>query len=226
MSATPYAAAIIETALASEQPILRFGEFILKSGRQSPYFFNFGLFNSGALLLALASAFADAILDAYPDLGQKGAGPETPRVLFGPAYKGIPLVAAIATELARRGRDIGYSYNRKEKKDHGEGGSIVGAPLRGESVLIVDDVITAGTAIREAHKVVEAEGGRTVGIAEALDREERGQGELSTVQEVERELGVKVTSVVKMRDIVAWLKAKGKLDEMKAMEQYRAQWGI
>lgn len=226
MSATPYAAAIIETALASEQPILRFGEFTLKSGRQSPYFFNFGLFNSGALLLALASAFADAILDAYPDLGQKGASPETPRVLFGPAYKGIPLVAAIATELARRGRDIGYSYNRKEKKDHGEGGSIVGAPLRGESVLIVDDVITAGTAIREAHKVVEAEGGRTVGIAEALDREERGQGELSTVQEVERELGVKVTSVVKMRDIVAWLKAKGKLDEMKAMEQYRAQWGI
>ncbi|GAA5961541.1 hypothetical protein JCM8115_006712 [Rhodotorula mucilaginosa] len=226
MSATPYAAAIIETALASEQPILRFGEFTLKSGRQSPYFFNFGLFNSGALLLALASAFADAILDAYPDLGQKDASPETPRVLFGPAYKGIPLVAAIATELARRGRDIGYSYNRKEKKDHGEGGSIVGAPLRGESVLIVDDVITAGTAIREAHKVVEAEGGRTVGIAEALDREERGQGELSTVQEVERELGVKVTSVVKMRDIVAWLKAKGKLDEMKAMEQYRAQWGI
>lgn len=226
MSATPYAAAIIETALASEQPILRFGEFTLKSGRQSPYFFNFGLFNSGALLLALAAAFADAILDAYPDLGQKDASPETPRVLFGPAYKGIPLVAAIATELARRGRDIGYSYNRKEKKDHGEGGSIVGAPLRGESVLIVDDVITAGTAIREAHKVVEAEGGRTVGIAEALDREERGQGELSTVQEVERELGVKVTSVVKMRDIVAWLKAKGKLDEMKAMEQYRAQWGI
>lgn len=226
MSATPYAAAIIETALASEQPILRFGEFTLKSGRQSPYFFNFGLFNSGALLLALASAFADAILDAYPDLGQKDASPDTPRVLFGPAYKGIPLVAAIATELARRGRDIGYSYNRKEKKDHGEGGSIVGAPLRGQCVLIVDDVITAGTAIREAHKVVEAEGGRTVGIAEALDREERGQGELSTVQEVERELGVKVTSVVKMRDIVAWLKSKGKLDEMKAMEQYRAQWGI
>ncbi|GAA5870555.1 hypothetical protein JCM3774_003707 [Rhodotorula dairenensis] len=226
MSATPYAAAIIETALASEQPILRFGEFTLKSGRQSPYFFNFGLFNSGSLLLALASAFADAILDAYPDLGQKDAGPDTPRVLFGPAYKGIPLVAAIATELARRGRDIGYSYNRKEKKDHGEGGSIVGAPLRGESVLIVDDVITAGTAIREAHKVVEAEGGRTVGIAEALDREERGQGDLSTVQEVEKELAVKVTSVVKMRDIVAWLKSKGKLEEMKAMEQYRAQWGI
>ncbi|TNY20204.1 orotate phosphoribosyltransferase [Rhodotorula diobovata] len=226
MSATSYAAAIIETALSAEQPILRFGSFTLKSGRQSPYFFNFGLFNTGALLLALSSAFADAILAAYPDLGLASAGPDVPRVLFGPAYKGIPLVAAIATELARRGRDVGYSYNRKEKKDHGEGGSIVGAPLAGQRVLIVDDVITAGTAIREAHKVVEAEGGKTAGIVEALDREERGAGELSTVQEVEEELAVKVTSVVKMRDIVAWLGDKGKLDEMKAMEEYRAQWGI
>ncbi|GEM11537.1 orotate phosphoribosyltransferase [Rhodotorula toruloides] len=225
MSATSYAASIIETALASEQPILRFGTFTLKSGRSSPYFFNFGLFNTGSLLLALASAFADAIVDAYPEIGSPSAGPDTPKVLFGPAYKGIPLVAAIASELARRGRDIGYSYNRKEKKDHGEGGSIVGAPLKGQKVLIVDDVITAGTAIREAHKIVEAEGGQTAGIVEALDREERGQGELSTVQEVEKELGVMVTSVVKMRDIVAWLKGKGKLDEMKAMEEYRAKWG-
>lgn len=226
MSATPYAAAIIETALSSEQPILRFGDFTLKSGRQSPYFFNFGLFNSGALLLTLSSAFADAILAAYPDLGQKDAAPTTPRVLFGPAYKGIPLVAAIATELARRGRDIGYSYNRKEKKDHGEGGSLVGAPLRGESVLIVDDVITAGTAIREAHKVVSAEGGRTVGIVEALDREERGQGKLSTVQEVEEELQVKVTSVVRMRDILFWLDNQGRSGEVAAMSRYREQWCV
>ncbi|GAA6005225.1 orotate phosphoribosyltransferase [Rhodotorula paludigena] len=226
MPASQYASAIIETALAAEQPILRFGTFTLKSGRSSPYFFNFGLFNTGALLLALASAFADAILDAYPDLGTPAAAPDTPRVLFGPAYKGIPLVAAIAAELARRGRDVGYSYNRKEKKDHGEGGSIVGAPLEGQRVLIVDDVITAGTAIREAHKIVEAEGGKTAGIVEALDREERGHAQLSTVQEVEHELGVKVTSVVKMRDIVAWLKDQGRDSECKAMEEYRAQWGV
>ncbi|BGP19951.1 orotate phosphoribosyltransferase [Rhodosporidiobolus nylandii] len=210
----------------SHGSILRFGEFTLKSGRSSPYFFNFGLFNSGSLLLALSAAFADAILDAYPTIGTPEGADSAPQVLFGPAYKGIPLVAAIATELARRGHEIGYSYNRKEKKDHGEGGNMVGAPLKGQRVLIVDDVITAGTAIREAAKIVEAEGGKTVGIAEALDREERGQGELSTVQEVEKELAVKVTSVVKMRDIVAWLKEQGKLDEMKAMEEYRAKWGI
>ncbi|GAA6054788.1 hypothetical protein JCM3770_007434 [Rhodotorula araucariae] len=226
MTVTSYATSILETALAADQPILRFGSFTLKSGRQSPYFFNFGLFNTGSLLLALATAFADAILDAYPDLGLPSAGDDVPKVLFGPAYKGIPLVAAIAAELARRGRDIGYSYNRKEKKDHGEGGSIVGAPLSGQRVLIVDDVITAGTAIREAHKIVEGEGGKTAGLIVALDREERGAGELSTVQEVEHDLGVKVTSVVKMRDIVAWLREKGKLDETKAMEEYRAKWGV
>ncbi|BGP43332.1 orotate phosphoribosyltransferase [Rhodotorula kratochvilovae] len=226
MSATSYATSILETALAADQPILRFGSFTLKSGRQSPYFFNFGLFNTGSLLLALSTAFADAILDAYPDLGLPSAGANVPKILFGPAYKGIPLVAAIAAELARRGRDIGYSYNRKEKKDHGEGGSIVGAPLAGQRVLIVDDVITAGTAIREAHKIVEGEGGKTAGLIVALDREERGAGELSTVQEVEHDLGVKVTSVVKMRDITAWLREKGKVHETKAMEEYRAKWGV
>lgn len=224
-STTPYAASIISLSLESGS-ILRFGEFTLKSGRSSPYFFNFGLFNSGSLLLALSSAFADAILDAYPQIGTLEGAASSPQVLFGPAYKGIPLVAAISTELARRGRDVGYSYNRKEKKDHGEGGSIVGASLSGQRVLIVDDVITAGTAIREAHKIVQGEGGQTVGIVEALDREERGSGTLSTVQEVEEELQIKVTSVVKMRDIVAWLKEQGKIDEMKAMEEYRAKWGV
>ncbi|GAA5839014.1 hypothetical protein JCM11251_007853 [Rhodosporidiobolus azoricus] len=224
-SATSYAASIISLSLENGS-ILRFGEFTLKSGRSSPYFFNFGLFNSGSLLLALSAAFADAIIDAYPQIGTPEGAQTAPQVLFGPAYKGIPLVAAISTELARRGRDVGYSYNRKEKKDHGEGGSIVGAPLKGQRVLIVDDVITAGTAIREAHKIVEGEGAKTVGIVEALDREERGQGELSTVQEVEKELQVRVVSVVKMRDIVAWLKDQGKLDEMKAMEEYRAKWGV
>lgn len=227
VSTSPYAASLISLSLSSSQPILRFGSFTLKSGRQSPYFFNFGLFNSGTLLLALTEAYTDAILDAFPRIGTAEATADDPTVLFGPAYKGIPLVAAIVTELARRGRDVGFSYNRKEAKNHGEGGSIVGTPLDGKRVLIVDDVITAGTAIREAHKIVEAEGGKTVGIVEALDREEKGQqGDLSTVQEVEQALGVKVTSVVKMRDIVSWLKEQGKDDECKAMQEYRDKWGV
>lgn len=226
-STSPYAASLISLSLNSSQPILRFGSFTLKSGRQSPYFFNFGLFNTGALLLSLTEAYTDAILDAFPHIGTPEASPSDPTILFGPAYKGIPLVASISTELARRGRDVGFSYNRKEKKAHGEGGSIVGSALKDQHVLIVDDVITAGTAIREAYKIVEAEGGKTAGIVEALDREEKGQqGDLSTVQEVEQALGVKVTSVVKMRDIVAWLKEQGREAECKAMQEYRAQWGV
>lgn len=224
--ASPYASALISLSLSSDQPILRFGTFTLKSGRQSPYFFNFGLFNTGALLNSLASAFADAILVAHPAIGTSGAPADTPQVLFGPAYKGIPLVAAISTELARRGRDVSFCYNRKEAKTHGEGGSIVGATLRGKRVLIVDDVITAGTAIREAHKIVTAEGGITAGIIEALDREERGSGQLSTVQEVEKELGVNVTSVVRMRDIVEWLREQRKEEEVKGMESYRERYGV
>jgi orotate phosphoribosyltransferase len=226
VSTSPYAASLISLSLSSSQPILRFGSFTLKSGRLSPYFFNFGLFNSGSLLLSLTEAYTDAILDSFPLIGTPEAPEDYPSVLFGPAYKGIPLVAAISTELARRGRDVGFSYNRKEAKAHGEGGSIVGTPLKGKNVLIVDDVITAGTAIREAHKIVEGEGGKTSGIVEALDREEKGQGELSTVQEVEQALGVKVTSVVKMRDIVSWLKEQGKEEECKAMQEYRAKWGV
>ena len=224
--ASPYAVSIIELSLASKKPILQFGSFTLKSGRQSPYFFNFGLFDNGPLLLTLSEAFADAIIVAYPEIGLDSAGEATPTVLFGPAYKGIPLVATIATELARRGRSIGYSYNRKEAKTHGEGGSIVGASLEKAVVLIIDDVITAGTAIRQAYEIVKACGGVVGGIVEALDREERGTGTMSTVQEVEEELKVKVTSVVKMRDIVAWLKSKGRDLEMANMEEYRKQYGI
>lgn len=211
-STSPYAASLISLSLSSDQPILRFGSFTLKSGRQSPYFFNFGLFNSGSLLFSLTQAYTDAILESFPLIGTtegiQDESNETPTVLFGPAYKGIPLVSSIVTELARRGRgEIGFSYNRKEVKSHGEGGSIVGTPLKGKRVLIIDDVITAGTAIREAFKLVEEEqGGKTVGIVAALDREEKGQsGDLSTVQEVEQSLKVKVTSVVRMRDIVNWL---------------------
>ncbi|SGY12627.1 BQ5605_C011g06561 [Microbotryum silenes-dioicae] len=233
-SSSPYAATLISASFTSGQPILRFGSFTLKSGRQSPYFFNFGLFNTGALLLSLSGAFADAIIAAFPSIGLTPAAPaasgsldnNTPQVLFGPAYKGIPLVAAISTELARRGRDIGYSYNRKEAKTHGEGGSIVGADLRGKRVLIIDDVITAGTAIRQAHQIVVAEQGHTVGIFEALDREERGAGFLSTVQEIEQELGLPVFSVVKMRDIVAWLDGQNRDPEKLAMEAYRQEYGV
>lgn len=221
-----YAATLIELSLTTPTPILRFGTFTLKSGRSSPYFFNFGLFNTGALLLSLSSAFADAILLAYPSLGLPGAPNDSPEVLFGPAYKGIPLVAAIATELARRGRDVGYAYNRKEAKTHGEGGSIVGASLEGKRVLIIDDVITAGTAIREAHAIVVAQAGTVAGLIVALDREERGNGTRSTVQEVEEALGVSVVSVVKMRDITAWLKEQGRQGEMEAMEEYRKVYGI
>lgn len=224
MSSSNYAATLIELSLTTANPILKFGSFTLKSGRQSPYFFNFGLFDTGALLLSLSSAFADAIISAYPTIGLVGAG--GPEVLFGPAYKGIPLVASIATELARRGRDVGYAYNRKEAKAHGEGGSMVGAALKGRKILIIDDVITAGTAIRQAYEIVKAEGGSVVGIVEALDREERGSGKQSTVQEVEAELGVKVVSVVKMRDITAWLKDQGRTEEMGKMEEYRKEYGI
>lgn len=222
---TNYASTLISLSLSSSQPILRFGTFTLKSGRQSPYFFNFGLFNTGALLHSLSSAFADAIIASYPSIGLPSAADDAPEVLFGPAYKGIPLVATISTELARRGRDVGYCYNRKEAKTHGEGGSMVGASLQGKRVLIVDDVITAGTAIREAHRFVVAAEGITVGIVEALDREEKGAGELSTVQEVEKELNVNVVSVVKMRDIVEWLRSQGRDQEMQAMEEYRKVYG-
>lgn len=214
--------------LALDNGILLFGSYTLKSKRISPYFFQFGLFDSGKLLLALSEAFADAIIQAYPSIGLESAKADetTPTVLFGPAYKGIPLVATIATELARRGRDIGYSYNRKEAKTHGEGGSIVGATLVGARVLIIDDVITAGTAIRQAFEIVKASGGTTVGIVAALDREERGSGPTSTVQEVEEDLKVGVVSVVKMRDIVAWLKSNGREDDVVKMEAYRKEYGI
>lgn len=226
-----YANSIISLSLSSPVPILRFGSFTLKSGRQSPYFFNFGLFSTGPLLLSLSVAFADAIISSYPSIGLPSSSSdeddEAPEVLFGPAYKGIPLVAVIATELARRGRAVGYSYNRKEIKAHGEGGSIVGSPLGGQKrVLIIDDVITAGTAIRQAHEIVKSEGGVVVGIVEALDREERGSGVRSTVQEVEEELGVRVTSVVRMRDIMSWLEGEGRAEEVAEMEAYRKVYGI
>lgn len=196
--------------------VLRFGEFKLKSGRVSPYFFNAGLFSSGQALADLGRHYADAIQAA--DLRYD--------VLFGPAYKGIPLVTAAAIALAdRHGRDVPWAFNRKEAKDHGEGGNIVGAPLRGR-VLIVDDVITAGTAIREAVDVITANGAQPVAVVLALDRQERGQGELSAVQEVDRSLGLPVTSILKLADLIAYLEASGNETQLAAVRRYRGEYGV
>jgi orotate phosphoribosyltransferase len=202
--------------LCLELGVLRFGEFKLKSGRQSPYFFNAGLFNSGRALAELGRAYAQAIQRAGIDFD----------VLFGPAYKGIPLVATTAVALAdQHGRSMPWAFNRKEAKDHGEGGNIVGAPLRGR-VLIVDDVITAGTAIREATDIIRAAGAEPVGVVLALDRQERGQGSLSAVQEVEQMLRLPVTSILRLADLIDYLRQSGDAAQLAAVESYRAQYGV
>jgi orotate phosphoribosyltransferase len=196
--------------------VLRFGEFKLKSGRISPYFFNAGSFNTGGGLGELGRHYAETI--------QKTAWPFD--VLFGPAYKGIPLVAAASIALAdRHGRDVPWSFNRKEAKDHGEGGSIVGTPLRGR-VLIIDDVITAGTAIREAVDIITAAGARPVGVVLALDRQERGTGQLSAVQEVEQTLQLPVASILKLADLIAYLERSGNASQLAATRAYRSQYGV
>ena len=197
--------------------VLRFGEFTLKSGRVSPYFFNAGLFDSSMALARLGRYYASAIVDA-------GLKFDT---LFGPAYKGIPLVAAVAIALAEQhDLDIPWCFNRKEAKDHGEGGTIVGAPLRGR-VLIVDDVITAGTAIRETMAILDAHGATPAGVMIALDRRERGQGELSAVQEVERAHNITVTPIVTLDDVVTFLAEQPEQTEfLEKMRDYRAQYGV
>ncbi|MGE0082767.1 MAG: orotate phosphoribosyltransferase [Thiohalomonadaceae bacterium] len=201
---------------AISRGVLRFGQFTLKSGRVSPYFFNAGLFNSGAALARLGRYYAAAIANSGLAFD----------VLFGPAYKGIPLASAAAIALAEHhDRDLPYCFNRKEAKDHGEGGNIVGAPLAGR-VLIVDDVITAGTAIRESMALIEATGARAVGVVIALDRQERGTGELSAIQEVERNYGLKVVSIVTLADLITYLEEQGRTAEVEAIRAYRAQYGI
>ena len=197
--------------------VLRFGEFTLKSGRVSPYFFNAGLFNTGGAMLELGRFYASALADSGLEYD----------MLFGPAYKGIPLVTATASALADRfGIDKPLAFNRKEAKDHGEGGSIVGAPLAG-SVLIVDDVITAGTAIRESETLIDAAGARPAGVLIALDRQERGQGERSAVQEVEDSMGVKVVSIIGLADLVSHLESSsGHENELAAVAAYRDRYGV
>lgn len=202
--------------LCLELGVLRFGEFKLKSGRLSPYFFNAGLFNSGRALAEIGRFYAQAIVAAELRFD----------MLFGPAYKGIPLVAATAVALADgHGRDLPWAFNRKEAKDHGEGGNIVGAPLAGR-VLIVDDVITAGTAIREAVDIIRAAGAEPAGIVLALDRQERGRDERSAVQEVEQTLGLPVVSILKLDDLIEHLQAGGDSQQLEALRRYRSEYGV
>jgi orotate phosphoribosyltransferase len=204
----------IEFALASQ--VLRFGEFKTKAGRLSPYFFNAGLFNDGNSLARLAEFYAKAA----------EAGGVQFDMLFGPAYKGIPLVTTITMALAQRGRNFPFAYNRKEVKDHGEGGSIVGAPLAGR-VLIVDDVISAGTSVRESVELIRAAGATAAGVLIALDRQERGQGELSAVQEVTRDYGIPVVAVAGLRDLMAYLEHHPEFAAHRAaVARYRELYGV
>lgn len=202
---------------AIENKVLQFGQFELKSGRNSPYFFNAGLFNSGSVLGRLGQFYAEALVDSGLQFD----------LLFGPAYKGIPLVTTTAIALAERhGLDIPYAFNRKEAKDHGEGGNLVGAPLKGD-VVIVDDVITAGTAIREVMTLLEGTEARAVGVLVAIDRQEKGRGELSAIQEVERDYDVEVASVIKLEDIIEYAREDAELrDQLQSMEDYRKEYGI
>jgi orotate phosphoribosyltransferase len=202
-----------------EHEILRFGEFTLKSGRVSPYFFNAGLFNTGEKLSFLARCYADAIVESAIDYD----------VLFGPAYKGIPLATSTAMALANKHQvNKPYCFNRKEAKDHGEGGTIVGAELTGK-VLIVDDVITAGTAIREAADIISSAGAKLNGIAVAMDRQERGTGSLSAIQEIEQNYQIKVVSIIGLQNIVDYLMSSEN-QELKsylgAVTVYRKEYGI
>ena len=195
---------------------LKFGEFTLKSGRVSPYFFNAGQFNQGNHLSQLGQFYAQAI---------EASGIKFD-VLFGPAYKGIPLVAATAIALNDSfNRSVPYSFNRKEAKDHGEGGSIVGHPLEGD-ILIIDDVITAGTAIKEAKDIINTNGAKTKGVVVALDRQEKGKGELSAIQEVEQNFGIAVVSIINLSHIVDYLKANNDKNIISRIESYRSQYGI
>ena len=196
--------------------VLKFGEFTLKSGRISPYFFNAGLFNAGSHLSQLGNFYAQAIEASNLQFD----------VLFGPAYKGIPLAAATAIALNDNfNRNVPYSFNRKEAKDHGEGGSIVGHPLEGD-ILIIDDVITAGTAIREAQDIINANDANTKGVIVALDRQEKGKGELSAIQEVEQIFGIRVLSIINLSHIIEHLKASKNEDVVSRIESYRSQYGI
>jgi orotate phosphoribosyltransferase len=197
--------------------VLRFGSFTLKSGRDSPYFFNAGSFNTGAAIGAVGRAYAAAVMASDMKFD----------MLFGPAYKGIPLATITAAALAEHGgRNLPFAFNRKEAKDHGEGGNIVGGPLSGE-VLIVDDVITAGTAIRESIDIIRAAGARPAGVLLALDRQERApESRLSAVQEVRDQYGIPVIAVVNLADLMHHISLQGRKDDLIRMQAYREQYGL
>jgi orotate phosphoribosyltransferase len=210
-----YQKEFIEFAL--EKEVLKFGEFTLKSGRISPYFFNAGLFNTGRDLARLGRFYAAALMDAGIDYD----------LLFGPAYKGIPIATTTAVALADNyDLDLPYCFNRKEAKTHGEGGNLVGSELQGK-VMLVDDVITAGTAIRESMDIIQAHNAELAGVLIALDRQEKGKAELSAIQEVERDYNAKVISIVQLSDLITYLESKPEMQEhLESVKAYREQYGI
>jgi len=214
-----YQREFIEFALAKN--VLRFGEFTLKSGRTSPYFFNAGLFNTGGDLAKLGRYYASALADSAIEFD----------LLFGPAYKGIPIATTTAVALAdHHNMDLPYCFNRKEAKTHGEGGNLVGSPLEGK-VMLVDDVITAGTAIRESMEIIKANGADLSGVLIALDRQEKGKGELSAIQEVERDFGTQVISIVTLGDLITYLEEKvsetpSLVESLESIKKYRENYGI
>ncbi|MBF0284579.1 MAG: orotate phosphoribosyltransferase [Magnetococcales bacterium] len=200
---------------ARELGVLRFGRFTLKSGRVSPYFFNAGLFNTGGSVARLGAYYAEAILASGLEFD----------LLFGPAYKGIPLATAAAAALAERGRETPFAFNRKEAKDHGEGGMLIGAPMQGRA-LIIDDVISAGTSVRESLTLIRGAGAGAVGVAIALDRQEKGTGERSAVQEVQRHHGLPVIAIATLSDLIRLLEnTPGEEEHLAAIRAYRQQYG-
>ena len=203
-------------SFACDKGVLRFGEFVTKAGRNSPYFFNAGLFDDGQSMLRLSDFYARAIL---------GSGVRFD-MLFGPAYKGISLATGAAMSLAGHGRSVPFAFNRKEAKDHGEGGTLIGAPLKG-GVLIIDDVISAGTSVRESVELIRAQGATPAGVVIALDRQEKGKGDLSAVQEVEQQYGLPVVTVAKLSDLLDFLRGSPEMARnLEAVEAYRKHYGI
>ena len=205
-------------SFAIETGVLRFGEFKLKSGRLSPYFFNSGLFNTGASLAKLGNFYAQSLMASNVEFD----------LVYGPAYKGIPLASALSISLATEfGRDLPYSFNRKEAKKHGEGGVIVGAPLQGKKVLIIDDVISAGTSVRESMKIIKDNDAEAAGVIIALDRQELGKGDTTAIQEVEKEFNIPVVSIVCLGDLINYLESEdGSEEQITAIKAYRDKYGV